>query len=41
MKSHPITVSRRGFLAQSATVGALGCVSGISASPPAPLEQSR
>ena len=33
MKNHPITVSRRGFLAQSATAGALGCVSGTSVAP--------
>lgn len=37
MTSTNRTVSRRGFLTQSATVGALGCVSGLSAatSPPA------
>ena len=39
MKSHPITVSRRGFLAQSATAGALGCLSGTSVAA-SPLEQS-
>jgi D-serine deaminase-like pyridoxal phosphate-dependent protein len=39
MKSHPITVSRRGFLAQSASAGALGCLSGTSVAA-SPLEQS-
>ncbi len=39
MKNHPITVSRRGFLARSATAGALGCLSGTSVAA-SPLAQS-
>src|SRR4029453_3293483 len=39
MKSNSTTVSRRAFLAQSATAGALACVSGMSVAA-SPLEQS-